>query len=194
MKRTRPVSRNSVTLLVGVLLLLGAVLICIIAGHFLQNGVPLKYESIVEKYSREYQVSEPLIYAVIRTESDFDPQAVSSAGAMGLMQMTPETFAWLQSRSGESLPDSALLEPETSIRYGVYFLSILSERFEVTDTVLAAYNAGMNAVASWLSDPEHSADGKHLQNIPYPETEYYVIKVNRALAQYRALLEPITTS
>lgn len=194
MKKTKSISRNALTLGLGILLMLGAFLACVAAGHFLQNGLPLKYEAYVEKYSAEYQVPAPLVYAVIRTESDFDPAAVSSAGAMGLMQMTPETFHWLQSRTGEDLPDEALLDPETSIRYGVYFLSVLSDRFPVTDTVLAAYNAGMNAVAGWLEDPQHSSDGQNLTDIPYPETEYYVIKVNRALADYRALLTPNTSA
>ena len=134
-----------------------------------------------------YNVPPALIFSVINTESSFNKDAVSSAGARGLMQITPETFEWLQTKTGESLDNDKLFDPEVSIKYGTFFLSILLERFEVVDTAVAAYNAGMNAVSDWLKDPRYSDDGKNLKEIPYSETSYYVVKINRSLESYQKL-------
>ena len=79
---------------------------------------PMKYENYIEKYSAQYDVPKTLLLAVIKTESSFDPKAESSAGALGLTQITPETFHWLQTKTGETLSDDALSDPETAIRYG----------------------------------------------------------------------------
>ena len=86
---------------------------------------PMKYENYIEKYSAQYDVPKTLLLAVIKTESSFDPKAESSAGALGLTQITPETFHWLQTKTGETLSDDALSDPETAIRYGALFLALL---------------------------------------------------------------------
>lgn len=179
--------KERITVIIGFCMMLAAVLASVVLGLFVSDSLPTRYESIVLKYSAQYDVPAALVFSVIRTESDFDPEAVSSAGAMGLMQITPETFDWLQTKTGENLPEERLFDPEISIRYGTYFLSILLREFENIDTAAAAYNAGMNAVIKWLRDPAYSDDGKTLKEIPYKETAYYVVKVNRALKDYREL-------
>lgn len=87
---------------------------------------PMKYENYIEKYSAQYDVPKTLLLAVIKTESSFDPKAESSAGALGLTQITPETFHWLQTKTGETLSDDALSDPETAIRYGALFSDFCS--------------------------------------------------------------------
>lgn len=157
------------------------------AGSFktvMKLSYPQKYAELVEKYAAEYGVDENLLYAVIRTESSFNPSAVSSANAVGLTQITPETLEWLQMKLGESDKTVSLLDPEASIKYGAFFLGYLLDEFENTDTALAAYHAGRGRINSWLADSEISPDGKTLSQIPVKETAHYVKKVNKALNIY----------
>lgn len=148
---------------------------------------PMKYTEYVEKYSAEYGVDSELVYAVIKTESSFNPDAVSNADAVGLTQITPETFEWIKTKLGEEDKELSLYDPETSIKYGAYFLSYLLNEFENTDTALAAYHAGRGRVNGWLEDEKISPDGKTLNEIPVPETAHYVKKVNKALNVYNNL-------
>lgn len=150
---------------------------------------PTKYVEDVTAASEEFGIAPSLIYAVIHTESNFEPQVTSSADAKGLMQITDETFEWALKRAGkqEQHTPKDLYEPSVNIRYGVYVLTLLEEQFDNTETVLAAYNAGLGRVSEWLKDPACSADGKHLDIIPYPETEEYVKRVLDAQKIYQQL-------
>ena len=151
---------------------------------------PCKYTFEIEKYADEYDVPRALLFAVIHTESGFDPNAVSSAGALGLTQITPETFHWLQTKTGESLPDSALYEPDVSVRYGALFYSMLLSEFGGDiRTAVAAYHAGRGQVNAWLRDGQYSADGKTLDSIPSRDTNHYVYKVTKAINIYNNLYE-----
>jgi len=148
---------------------------------------PQKETTLIEQYADEYGVDEALIYAVIKTESGFNSQATSNAGALGLTQITPETFQWLQSKTGEKLEDKALLNAETSIKYSCLFLSMLIDEFGDTKTAVAAYHAGRGSVNKWLKDEEYSQDGKALDKIPSKDTSYYVHKVTNAINIYKNL-------
>ena len=148
-----------------------------------------QYTAEVKAAAKEFDVDENLIYAVIRTESGFDENAESHAGAVGLMQLMPDTFSWLQEhKDGQVIyTDEALRIPEINIRYGTYYLSYLKDLYGDIPTAVAAYNAGASAVDSWLSDPTYSDDGKTLKKIPYDETEKYVKKVTRAWDRYQKI-------
>lgn len=151
---------------------------------------PQKYEQQVQKYAKEFGVEEPLIYSVIRTESGFRPEVVSSAGAMGLMQLMPSTFDWLQQELEGSVTYSSdsLLDPDVNIRYGTYLLSkLLKEHNGDIKTAAAAYNAGTANVQSWLSDGAYSQDGKTLSNIPFDETRTYVDRVSEGYEMYKKI-------
>ena len=133
-----------------------------------------------------FDVSPAMVLAVIRTESDFKPEARSGAGAIGLMQLMPETFAFLRDeRLREDIPDDAIWDVEVNIRYGTYYLSYLFDKFVDRRTALAAYNAGEGRVINWLSDTALS-DGSTLLHIPFKETENYV---TATLEAYRYYLE-----
>ena len=144
----------------------------------MEFSYPRKYKSIVTEQAAEYDLEESLVYAVIKAESNFDAEAVSSVGAVGLMQMMPETFYWMQTHVGE---------PEVSIRFGCALLRLLLSEYGDLTVALCAYNAGMGNVASWLSDSAYSDDGKTLKAIPFGETEAYVQKV----LQYKETYEEI---
>ena len=150
----------------------------------LRDARERRYIECALRSAEEFGVPLAMVLAVIRTESDFLPDAVSTAGAMGLMQLMPETFAFLRDEKlGEDLPDSAIFDPEINIRYGTYYLSYLYERFGSWSPTLAAYNAGESRVSEWLTDPDCSQNGT-LTDIPFPETEAYVEKVLKAYQEY----------
>lgn len=160
---------------------------CVTGKSVIKMLYPLKYTQLVEKYSAEFGIEKELLYAVIKTESSFNPNAVSNADAVGLTQITPETFEWLKTKLGEEDSELSLFDPETSIKYGSFFLSYLLNEFENTDTAVAAYHAGRGRINGWLADKNISPDGKILTDIPIPETAHYVKKVNRALNIYKNL-------
>lgn len=149
---------------------------------------PVLYSEQITRYADEYSVPEEIICAVINTESSFASDAVSPAGAIGLMQITKETFWWLMSKTGEELPVEELYDPDTNIRYGTLFLSLLYDEFGSWDIAFAAYNAGRTRVNGWLEDETVTQDGR-LVNIPIEETAEYVVKVNKNIEKYRELLE-----
>ena len=148
---------------------------------------PRDYSEFVSKYSDEYGVPEYIIYAVIKAESGFDSSALSSDGAIGLMQIMPSTFKWMTDINDESYETGMLYDPETNIKYGTYYLQYLYQRYSRWPTVFAAYNAGPEAVDGWLMDGKYSRDGMSLDNIPYEETRGYVSAVERAADVYQRL-------
>lgn len=161
-------------------------------GHkeYMKRTYPVKYATYIDTYAKEYGVDDVLIYAVIQTESGFEVNAVSEADAIGLMQMTEETFQWLQTKTGETLTFAELYNPETSIKYGTLFLSILLSTYSGDiNTAMAAYHAGMGSVNSWLAKTANSSDGQTLDHIPASDTAHYVHKINHAMKIYANRLE-----
>ncbi len=161
-----------------VLVLLAAI---VAGGLFLCYQVlfPKPYHQIVSKYAQEFSVDENLIYSVMKCESGFDPSATSSVPAMGLMQITEDTFDWISSKlpDGENYTVDQLYDPEVAIYYGTFFLSYLLAEFEYEQVVLSAYHAGRGITNQWLSDPQYSTDGVTLDVIPYADTSQYVDSV-----------------
>lgn len=177
--------------IVSVLVLVTAIVFALFGmqksyDHYLRSSFELEHYDTVMQAAEDFGVSPSLIYGVIRTESGFDERAHSRADAMGLMQVTETTLEWLHLRSDEfdSVTVDQLYDPVINIRCGVYTLHLLMERYEARDTVIAAYNAGLGNVDSWLLDPAYSSDGRTLHTIPYPETRDYVGRVNTARLIY----------
>ncbi len=166
---------------------------CLFYGSrfFLTQAYPVRYSEYVRQEASQYGLDEFLVYSVIRAESSFDPDARSHANAIGLMQLTPATFEWVQGKLGGGSQETAedLEDPEVNIRYGCKLLSMLLSMYSSEETALSAYNAGVGAVSGWLSDPALSPDGETLARIPYPETERYVEKVLQNRRIYAALYE-----
>lgn len=145
---------------------------------------PAEYRDFVEKYSDKYDVPEEIIWAVIKTESNFVPHAVSKAGAVGLMQLTEPTFKEISyQRLKEDLDPGMRYDPETNIRYGTYYLSYLYARYNNWNTALAAYNGGLGNVDEWIGE-----DGSlSTKEIPFRETKNYVKKVTYRAEKYKKL-------
>lgn len=149
---------------------------------------PTKYSEYVEKYSEMYGVPSDVVYAVIKTESDFNPDAKSDKGAFGLMQLMPATFEWACGKTGIPYNKDKITDPEMNIQCGVYYLSYCYDQFLIWDTVYAAYNAGHSQVRKWLSDETLSKNGR-LTDIPFAETKAYVSRVSQAREKYIKLME-----
>lgn len=147
---------------------------------------PQKYSEFVERYASEYKVPPEICYAVIKCESGFDSAAVSVAGAVGLMQIMPSTFEYLCNLAKEEHEIGMLYDPETNIKFGTFYLSVLYERFSNWNCAFAAYNCGPSRVSGWIEDGMVDEDG-NLTEIPISETETYVKRVNAAIEKYKEL-------
>lgn len=156
-----------------------------------QNLYPQGYSEYVEQSAKEFDLDPALVYAVIRTESNFNPDAVSGAGAHGLMQITDDTFAHYGDLRGESgdYSTEALYDPALNIEYGCHILRDLLDTFGDERCAVAAYNAGPGNVEKWLADEDISPDGKTLvtENIPFEETRSYVERVEESKEMYHQL-------
>lgn len=173
--------------LIAVIVVLGLVL-AFVQRSFYRAAYPMEYEQIVFAQSAAYGVPPELVFAVIHTESGFDPQATSHVEARGLMQITEDTFEWAQYRIGEAdLSFDDLYEPQLNIRYGTVILSLLLEEFGNERAALAAYHAGWGRAKEWLDDARYSQDGVTLAHIPSQVTDGYVGKVLRTQDAYRKL-------
>lgn len=152
----------------------------------LQAIYPLKYEEQIKTASKRYDVDPYLVAAVIRTESSWNPDATSSQGAQGLMQIMPATAKSMADQGlidASVYPASSLKDPNVNIEYGCAYLSYLLKRFEGNeDRAIAAYNAGASNVEEWASS------GTVLHNaITYPETQAYLVRVNNAHDRYQEI-------
>lgn len=172
---------------VGVLALLAAANAPKIGGWALRQLYPRRFSETVCREAREFGLPEELVYAVIKAESGFDPKARSRAGAMGLMQLTEETFLWMSEEHPPENGGGDLYDVEDNVHCGCALLRRLLDHYEEPRVALAAYNAGMGNVDRWLSEPQHSDDGRLLKSIPFPETAAYVKKVLKNWRVYERL-------
>ena len=132
--------------------------------------------SFIIEYSKKYGLDKAEVAAIIKTESNFNNKAVSPAGAIGLMQIIPETAQYISEFL--SMDEYDLFDSETNIKFGCFYLSYLKKKFPYDETAYAAYNAGEGRVTEWLSDEKYSSDGVTLYNIPFKETSDYVKKIS----------------
>jgi len=169
----------------GVAVVLGLIVGILIASGTFDKAIkeltlPLRHEDIIRQQSREKGVDAALIAAVIYSESKFN-DAESSAGARGLMQITPAAADTIERLSGATtfkLDD--LSDPEINIRYGTFLLKELLERYDGDEAAaLAAYNAGPGNADEW------GGSGLTVEEIPFPETRAYVEEVLEKQREYR---------
>jgi soluble lytic murein transglycosylase len=131
---------------------------------------PLDYEHIVRGHARQYELDAALLAAVIYRESKFDPDARSDSGAIGLMQLLPDTAEGIaQLTGGSRFEVDDLYDPEINVRYGSFYLRRLLRKYDDERLALAAYNAGQANVDRWLAAGE--------EEIPFPETREFVDNV-----------------
>lgn len=155
---------------------------------FQKATYPLKYQEYVEQYAKEFGIDKYLLYAFIKTESNFEPQAQSSAGAIGLTQITEETFSWIKLKlcPKEELVFEDLYEPNVSIRFGAYYISRCLDRYSGSiDTAAAAYHSGWGTVDKLLA----RQGTEILVEFPYVQMNNYVYKINKAYTSYQEIYQ-----
>ncbi|MDY6065387.1 MAG: lytic transglycosylase domain-containing protein [Finegoldia sp.] len=145
---------------------------------------PAQYVDIVDKYAKENNLDPLLSLSIIKVESNFNPDATSDVGAVGLMQVMPDTAKSINEIKGTNFTKEDLRDPEKNIQIGSEYISYLINHFNNKDLAFAAYNGGIGNVNSWLSNESYSKDGKTLDSIPSSETKYYVVKVNNQYDVY----------
>lgn len=150
-------------------------------------GYPLAYGDVIGQQATSNDLSESLIYALIRAESGFSPAVRSHAGAIGLMQLMPGTAKAVAREKGVFNP-LRLTAPELNVRLGTKHLRDLLKGFD-GDTIyaIAAYNAGKSAVDRWRRNLKGLNKDEFIESIPYRETRDYVKKVFSSAATYRRL-------
>ncbi|MGC8881328.1 MAG: transglycosylase SLT domain-containing protein [Bryobacteraceae bacterium] len=157
--------------------------------RFWELAFPFPYRSLIEQHARRHHLDPLLVAALIRQESEFDPDAVSSAGAIGLMQVMPAAGRQLGRRLklGAVTP-RALRRPSVNVAIGTYYLSTLLEQHQgKVEAALAAYNAGPTRVPVWLGWGEFREPAEFTETIPFAQTRDYVQLVLRNLDIYRWL-------
>jgi soluble lytic murein transglycosylase len=148
--------------------------------------LPLSYASVIREQAAEKHLDPALIAAVIYAETKFDPRA-SSAGALGPMQIMPQTAAYLAHRSGaKTFTTADLNTPAVNIAYGAYYLRYLLDHYGGNKLLaLAAYNGGIANVDRWAAAARARGDALAVDEIPFPETRDYVLRVLHAQQAYR---------
>ena len=145
----------------------------------------LEYTKYVKKYANEYNVDEYLIYAIIKAESNFEPNAESHRGAKGLMQLMYSTAEDISKRIGIELNEENILEPDINIKLGTKYISMLIQKYNNINLALAAYNAGSGNVDGWIEKGTLKSDGSDIENVPFTETNNYVRKILRDYEIYK---------
>jgi peptidoglycan lytic transglycosylase len=173
--------------LVGVVVLGVVLLMPLVRKTVNEFTLPLAYTSAIRQQAAEKHLDPALVAAVIYAETKFDPRN-SAAGAMGPMQIMPQTAAFLARRSGATTFSTADLNtPDVNIAYGSYYLRYLLDEYHgnVTDA-LAAYNGGESNVDRWIAAARAHGEPLIVDEIPFPETRAYVSRVLSAERRYRS--------
>jgi soluble lytic murein transglycosylase len=153
----------------------GAAVVSAQPDWYLRLRYPLQYEGIVRGHAQNYDLDPALLAAVIYQESKFDANARSDSGAIGLMQLLPETAKGIAARTGGTrFTVDDLLDPEINVRYGSWYLRHLLDKYGSEEKALAAYNGGQGNVD---------------RGIHYPETRHYVQRVLELRDVYRRAYE-----
>lgn len=181
------------TLLISIVL---AAIIMIFVYHttwFQKKYVyPLPNRQLVFTMAQRYEVDPYLIYAVIQTESRYIETATSPKGARGLMQIMPETGAWIAEKlRTANYNQDKLYNPAVNIEFGTWYLATLREEFDGNPVLtLAAYNGGRGNVKQWKRQYGWNDDFSDIKQIPFSETRTYVSKVLSAYNEYKKLYGP----
>jgi peptidoglycan lytic transglycosylase len=188
--RRRAVARRRRRVLAVVALAATAFVVILTAPLFrkavTEFNLPLTNADVIRQQAAEKHLDPALIAGVIYAETKFDPRS-SAAGALGLMQVMPQTAEFLAHRSGATTFTVADLgTPAVNIAYGSYYLRYLLNEYHGNVTLaLAAYNGGESNVDRWIADEHSQGRSLTVDEIPFPETRAYVGRVLSAERKYR---------
>ena len=146
---------------------------------------PVHHPQAIQDACARHEVDPMLACAVIECESNWEEDAASGAGAVGLMQLMPSTAEYLaniEDVDGDAYPYDQLADPRVNIEYGVALLGRLDRSLDSRDAVIAAYNAGLGQASSWAA-----RSGEFKDAIDFPETAAYLTRVNQYYDFYKRL-------
>ncbi|QJC51478.1 lytic transglycosylase domain-containing protein [Paenibacillus albicereus] len=172
------------------------VLIGFIALLFLKSDwlgrmmYPIPFKDSIEQAAAEQKVDPYLIAAIIRVESNFRADKLSSKGAGGVMQLMPDTAEWIigAAKFKTMSRDAVMSGVEENIRAGSWYVHSLHDQFKGNQAAsVAAYNAGPGKVGQWLQEGRWDGTLARLDQVPYGETRHYVQRVNYYYKKYKSL-------
>ncbi|MEF9952342.1 MAG: lytic transglycosylase domain-containing protein [Clostridium sp.] len=173
-----------------ILLVLAIIIGGMVALHkpILKQIYKLEHRETIDKYAEINNLDKYVVYSLIKKESKYDPLAVSKKGAMGLMQIMPETGLYLAKITKEKgFEEMDLYDAETNVKLGTYYLSKLRDDFKGNmDAALAAYNGGEGNVRKWMADNNNELDP---DKIPFIQTKDYVKSINKDMKIYKYLYD-----
>lgn len=157
---------------------------------FWEAAYPRAWRDDVEAAATAHGVSPYLIWAIMRQESSFDPDVVSTAKAIGLLQMIPPTTERMLAARGETYADGVLFDPERNIALGTEYIAWIDRKFHgQVPLVAAGFNGGPHNVARWLRDFHETRLDVFVERIPFDQTRNYVRRVVTSYARYLYLYE-----
>lgn len=157
--------------------------------EYWQALFPFPYSNTIVKWSKEHQINPILVVSLIRQESRFEPEIRSSAGALGLMQVMPETGEWIAEKI--ALEDYSLINPENNITLGTWFLDFTHDEYKNNSMLaIASYNAGPGNVSSWVKRFGFNDPDEFVEKIPFGETKNYVESVFSNYWNYLRIYNP----
>ncbi len=186
--KAKSVRRRGAIWTIILLAIMVLVVILVVVPWVERQHYQLVYPNQIRQYAEEFALDPYLVAAVIHCESGNRADAVSPKGAIGLMQVMPQTGFWIAEKLDvQDFETDMLKQPDLNIRFGCWYLSFLSKRFDSDRRLmLAAYNAGHGKVEQWLADETIVQDGE-IKAFPYEETQNYVERVQRAYEKYKKL-------
>ena len=199
---TRPSREGPRIIIVNKRAILSAVLLVVVvflitSNQFWRWMYPIRYQGNIQQAANTARVDPLLVASVIRVESKFRSEDVSHAGAIGLMQLMPETASWIALQMEKDSPgqykttieqSKDLSEPTPNIMLGTWYIHYLTERFNGNEVAaIAAYNAGPKRVQGWLSDKVWPGSLSSIDRIPVGETRHFVDRVFYNYALYHRI-------
>ncbi|MEO1634100.1 MAG: transglycosylase SLT domain-containing protein [Cyanobacteria bacterium J06631_9] len=157
--------------------------------EFGQAIYPFPFPELILGWAQERNLNPLLVTALVRQESRFQPDIQSVVGAVGLMQVMPETGAWISEQIGQD--SYTLSTPADNVKFGTWYLDYTHREYGNNSLfAVASYNAGPGAVSSWIEEGGFSNADDFVENIPYPETKGYVESVLGGYWNYLRLYDP----
>lgn len=171
-----------------IILIILIIIAQLIYKFVVKNLYKEKYSEYVVKYAEEYNIDPYLVFAIIKAESSFKPEAKSGANAYGLMQLVEPTAKEVCKELDVAYSQEILYNPEVNIKLGTkYFANLLKLYNGNINLAIAAYNAGITNVNKWIAEGTIKEDGSNIENIPFKETNNYIRKILRDYKIYKNL-------
>jgi soluble lytic murein transglycosylase len=169
------------------LLFLSFLVLLFFSSKWLTLFYPIYYKDEIRQHAQDHGINPLLVAAIIKVESDYKPGSESHKGALGVMQIMPDTAKWIMEKAEfKNVPLTKVKnEVDENIKMGTWYLEFLSQKFDGNEiAIIAAYNAGPTNVMNWIKKGKWDGTLESSKNIPFGETRHYVQRVSHYYKQY----------